>query len=59
MMCSINFFKSESSLKMKEYIRLNKNKFSWKNYIEGIWELTDESQDTYFNIKLEWEKLFN
>ena len=37
------FFESNSSLKMKEYIRLNKNKFSWENYIEGIWELTDES----------------
>ena len=37
------FFESESSLKMKEYIRLNKNKFSWENHIEGIWELTDES----------------
>ena len=37
------FFESESSLKMKEYIKLNKDKFSWENHIKGIWELTDES----------------
>jgi len=37
------FFESDSLLKMKEYIRLNKNKFSWENYIDGIWELTDDS----------------
>ena len=37
------FFESDNPLKMKEYIKLNKNKFSWENYIEGILELTDES----------------
>ena len=37
------FFESADPLKMKEYIRLNKNKFSWENYIKGIWELSDES----------------
>ena len=37
------FFESADSFKMKKYIRLNKNKFSWENYIQGIWELTDES----------------
>ena len=37
------FFESTDSLKMKEYIRLNKNKFSWENYIDGILELADES----------------
>ena len=37
------FFESAAPLKMKEYIRLNKNKFSWENYIKGIWELADES----------------
>ena len=37
------FFEANCLLNMKEYIRLNKNKFSWENYIEGIWELIDES----------------
>ena len=37
------FFESNCLLDMKEYIKLNKNKFSWENYIEGIWELIDES----------------
>ena len=38
-----HFFESDSLLKMKEYIRIHKNKFSWDNHIEGIWELIDES----------------
>ena len=37
------FFESANPLKMKEYIRSNKNKFSWENYIKGIWELVNES----------------
>ena len=37
------FFESDSLIKMKEYIKINKNKFSWDNHIKGILELIDES----------------
>ncbi len=37
------FFKSDTSIRMKEYIKIHKNKFSWDNHVQGIWELIDES----------------
>ena len=36
-----NFFKSDDNVRMSEYIKNNKSKFYWKNYISGIYELTD------------------
>ena len=37
------FFESKAALQMQKYIKTHKNKFSWENYIKGIWELVNES----------------
>ena len=39
----IYFFESNNYVSMSKYINLNKEKFSWDNYINGIMELADES----------------
>ena len=39
----ILFFESDNYVSMSKYINLNKEKFSWDNYIKGIMELADES----------------
>ena len=39
----VHFFKSNDSLEMPKYIKSNKDKYSWENYIEGIMELVNES----------------
>lgn len=39
----IHFFESNNHVSMSKYINLNKEKFSWDNYINGIMELADES----------------
>ena len=39
----IYFFESDNYVSMSKYINLNKEKFSWDNYINGIIELADES----------------
>jgi len=38
-----HFFNSNDSLEMSKYIKLNKHKYSWDNYIEGIMGLVNES----------------
>ena len=38
-----DFFNSNDSVEMPEYIKLNKKKFSWNYHIEGILELANES----------------
>ena len=38
-----HFFNSNDSLEMPKYIKLNKHKYSWGNYIEGIMGLVNES----------------
>ena len=38
-----DFFNSNDSVEMPEYIKLNKKKFSWDYHIEGILELANES----------------
>jgi glycosyltransferase involved in cell wall biosynthesis len=38
-----HFFNSNDSLEMPKYIKLNKHKYSWDNYIEGIMGLVNES----------------
>ena len=38
-----HFFSSDDLIEMPKYINLNKNKFSWNNYISGILELANES----------------
>ena len=39
----IHFFESDNYASMSKYISLNKEKFSWDNYVKGIMELADES----------------
>tara|TARA_B100002052_G_scaffold255614_1_gene245932 strand:- start:15103 stop:16230 length:1128 start_codon:yes stop_codon:yes gene_type:complete len=39
----IHFFESDNYASMSKYISLNKEKFSWDNYVQGIMELADES----------------
>ena len=40
----IYFLESDNYISMSKYINLNKEKFSWDNYINGIIELADESK---------------
>ena len=39
----LHFFISNNYDDMSKYIKLNKEKFSWNNYINGIIELANES----------------